>query len=151
VHVTPLTDLNEANSKIFDLHAEIERLRAQLDLLRRQTFGQRREKIDPNQILLFDAGSAMLERLEKEAAEANSAAPSTQAVPKETRGHGRDRFSGRLPRQETQLDVPEADRSCPECGDAMQYVGTEVTERGHIILAQMVIAARSTPASTAMR
>jgi len=132
--VTPLTDLDEANSKIIELHAEIERLRAQLARMQRHTFGRRREAIDPNQLHLFEASTALLQQLEREAEEAKTPAPK----PKK-RGHGRKPFADHLPREEVALDLPEAERCCPDCGDAMKQIGTEVSERGHIIPARLVV------------
>jgi len=134
--VAPLTDLDEANSKIVELHAEIERLREQLRLMRQRTFGRRREAIDPNQLLLFEAGVARLEELEQQAADQTPAEPKKA---KKNRGHGRAPFAKHLPREEIDLDLPEPERTCPECGEGMCHIGTDVTERGHIIPARLVV------------
>jgi transposase len=42
---------------------------------------------------------------------------------------GASRISKDLPRERVVLDVPEAERKCPCCGDAMQEIGREVSER----------------------
>jgi len=136
--VAPLTDLDEANSKIVELHAEIERLRAQLRLMRQRTFGRRRETIDPNQLLLFEAGIAQLEELERQA-EDEAARPQPEPKPKKKRGHGRASFADHLPREEIDLDLPEEERCCPDCGETMRRIGIDVTERGHIIPARMMV------------
>ncbi len=139
--MTPLTDLDEANSTIVKLRAEIERLREQLELMKQRTFGRRREHIDPNQLLLFEAGVAQLEELQKQAQEAEQSSELAKPDPKKKRkrGHGRGQFAEHLDRHVVEVDVPEAERCCPECGEAMHCIGTDVTERGHIIPARLVV------------
>ena len=135
-----LTDLDEANTKIRELYAEVERLKGQLELMRRGMFGTRREKIDPNQLQLFESGMAKLQELEKAVESQQDEAEQEPRKPKpKPRGHGRKPFADHLPRQEVGLDLPEAERCCPDCGSAMRQIGTEVTERGHIIPARMVV------------
>lgn len=133
--MAPLTDLDEANSKITELRGEIERLREQLRLMRQRMFGRRREAIDPNQLMLFEAGIAKLEELEQQTGE-EAAKPKKN---KKKRGHGRAPFADHLPREEIELDLPEAERCCPDCGETMRHIGTDVTERGHIIPARLVV------------
>ncbi len=139
--MTPLTDLDEANSTIVKLRAEIERLRGQLELMKQRTFGRRREHINPNQLLLFEAGVAQLEELRKQAQEAEQSSELAKPDPKKKRkhGHGRGQFAEHLDRHVVEVDVPEAERCCPECGEAMHCIGTDVTERGHIIPARLVV------------
>ena len=120
--MAPLTDLDEANSTIVALRAEIDRLQQQLQLMRQRNFGSRREAIDPNQLLMFEAE---LEKLEQQQAEAEQSPDEPR--PKKKRGHGRRPFAAHLPREEILLDLPEADRCCPDCGDPMQLIGTDVT------------------------
>mgnify|MGYP000100197954 CR=1 FL=1 len=136
--MAPLTDLDEANSKIAELHAEIERLRGQLQLMRQQIFGRRRETIDPNQLVLFEAGLAQLQKLEMEADE-DAAPPQPEPKKRKKRGHGRNAFAEHLPREEIDLDLPETERCCPDCGEDMRHIGVDITERGHIIPARMMV------------
>lgn len=128
----PLTDLDEANAKLSELHATVEE---QVEHMRKQLFGRRREKIDPAQLRLFEQSSALLDQLL-----AQQSAPEEPA-PKQARkkGHGRAPFSEDLPREVIELDVPESKRCCPDCGDPMQSIGLAVTERGHIIPARMIV------------
>ncbi len=137
--MTPITDLAEANAQLATLHEELEKkssqieeLRAQLELLRGHIFGRRREAIDPGQLRLFEEGKALLEAAERAAAQEVASKP-------KKRGHGRALFGPDLTRETTKLDIPESERCCPDCGEAMRLIGTEVTERGHIIPARMVV------------
>ncbi|MEN8184801.1 MAG: IS66 family transposase [Myxococcota bacterium] len=135
--MTSITNLEQANSTIADLRAEIERLKGQLELLRAQTFGRRREKIDPKQLLLFESNAKLLEQLQKQVDEAQTEKPEKEKS--EKKGHGRAPFADHLPREQVDLDVPETERLCECCGEAMHLIGTEVTERAHIIPAQVVV------------
>ena len=38
-----------------------------------------------------------------------------------------------------ELDLPEAERTCPSCGKAMRAIGEDVTERGHIVPVRIVV------------
>ena len=38
-----------------------------------------------------------------------------------------------------ELDVPETERACPDCGKAMRAIGEDITERGHVVPAQIVV------------
>lgn len=131
---TAATDLEQANAVIASLQARIEELQAQLAHLRRHVFGRRREKIDPNQLRLWEEGKTLLEELQKEAERAAPAKPE-----KKKPGHGRAPFAAHLPRETIQIDVPQSERGCPDCGGEMQPIGVDVTERGHIIPARMLV------------
>lgn len=131
--MTPLTDIDEANATIASLSARIEGLQAQLEHLQRHLFGRRREKIDPSQLQLWEEGKAQLEEMKKEAELAKSSKPAKKP------GHGRAPFPPDLPRETTELDIPEEERCCPDCGEAMRCIGMDVTERGHIVPARMVV------------
>ena len=140
--MTPPSDLDEATAQLRSLHETVEEqsrqiteLREQLTYMRHQLFGRRREKIDPQQLRLFEQSSALLERLEQ------ASAPTGDKLPKKAKGkgHGRSAFAPELPRETIAIDLPDADRCCPDCGEQMHLIGMNVTERGHIIPARMVV------------
>jgi transposase len=140
--VTPLNDLEEANAQLFKLHATVEEqtqqianLSEQLDYLKKQLFGRKREKVDPAQLRLFEESSALLERLLEGSVSEEVPAPKKA----KRKGHGRPAFADDLPRQTIKLDLPESERCCPDCGETMQPFGESVTERGHIIPARLVV------------
>ena len=135
--MAPLTDIDEANSTIAELCGEIERLREQLRLMRQRMFGRRREVVDPNQLMLFEAGIEKLAKLEQQAGW--QAEPVEPKQDKKKPGHGRAPFAEHLPRDDVELDVPEEERCCLECDEMMRHIGTDVTERGHIIPSRLVV------------
>ena len=112
------------------LQERVRQLEEQLVLMQQWRFGRRSERLEPGQLDLFKAGEAppLPEPTEAPAA----------ARPKQ-KGHGRGSFPPQLPRNTVVLDLPEAERVCSCCGEALHPLGTEVTERGRLIPARMVI------------
>ena len=117
------------------LERENKILREELLALRRGLFGRRSERLDPDQLALFELGEAP--EAPGDAEEEDE--PTTSRRKKKRRGHGRAPFSEQLPREVIELDLPEDERACPCCGEAMQPIGEEVAERGHMIPAKIVV------------
>lgn len=102
---------------------ERDQIASRLDLLLRRLYGPKSEKIDPNQLLLFDEPPEIF-------AAATEPKPAvTEEKPADKRkGHGRKSLPKQLPRVRVERDVPEAERCCPGCGELRQKFGEEVTE-----------------------
>ena len=116
------------------LERENKILREELALLRQHMFGRRSERIEPGQLGLFaDAG------LEQAAKQASTTLAKEPRRGREPKGHGRAAFPAHLPRERVVCTVAEEERSCPDCGETMQKIGTEVTERGHFVPAHFVV------------
>ena len=104
----------------------VRQLQHQLEQLLRWRYGQKREKVDENQ-LFFEAltmvstGTAPVPKTEP-AAPAEAPAPARP-------GHGRQRLPANLPRKRIVYDVPEAQRHCPHCAKILQRIGEEISER----------------------
>lgn len=122
--------LHAALALIDALRKEIEVLREQNQLLRQARFGRKSERMEPGQLDLFRTGEAPL------LPEPTSTLP---AAPRKGKGHGRSPLPAHLPRNVIVLDVPEEERVCSCCGGTLHAIGTEVTERGRIIPARMVV------------
>jgi transposase len=101
-------------------------LHHRLDQLLRKLYGRSREKLDPNQMLLFADLLQQLQGAESalSAAELNPAAPRPAAT-----GHGRRRLPMDLPRQTVVHDLPEMEKPCPCCGTPRTVIGKEVSEQ----------------------
>ena len=107
--------------------AQLEKLRAELELFQRYLFGRRRERFvdSPGQGRLFDPPN-----------EEDSASPEPDPAEEETssapcrkrRGHGWGKLPAHLPREEVLLDVPESERICGCCGQPLTY---RFTNEGH--------------------
>lgn len=143
-----------ANTKeiITKLEAEIESLRAGMSKLERENkrlsdelavlinrfFRKKSERLDPNQLRMF---AEELQALTESVTGATSEGIEEEVRVKKRRngGHGRAPFPPHLPRETIELDLPEGDRICPDCGREMKAFGVETTERGHIIPARMMV------------
>jgi transposase len=115
---------------------ELDRLKAELELLKRFQFGRRSERFvdDPGQGRLFDA-SAM---------EPAVSPPPDESQPEEIprrrrRGHGWSKLPDHLPRQEVLVDLREDERKCPCCGEEMQRIGEDRNERVDVIPARVIV------------
>ena len=126
--------VEKQQERIVALERENKILREQLALLRQHMFGRRTERLEPGQLGLF--ANAGLAEAAAEAAATLESVPQRSRKPK---GHGRAAFSAHLPRETVVCSVPEEDRTCPDCGKAMQRIGTEITERGHFVPAHFVV------------
>jgi len=113
------------------LERELKILRDENALLKRGLFGRRSERLEPGQLDIF--GDYAVEPL----VEIPAAPP--KPAPKNKRGHGRAPFTASIPREVIKLDIAKAHRECSCCGKALQLIGEEVTERGHMVPARLVV------------
>lgn len=120
--------------RVVALERENKILREELALLRQHMFGRRTERIEPGQLGLFSN-----ESIQQAAAEAATALEDVRKPSRKTKGHGRAPFPEHMPRERVVCSVPKQDRFCPDCGKAMQRIGTQVTERGHFVPAHFVV------------
>lgn len=90
--------------------------------------GKARERIDPDQLLLFDLGE--LERLiEEKAAETEEDTAPKKKGRRKKRGHGRRIIPDNLPREEVLYELPEHERLCPIDGQPMPVIRYETSEQ----------------------
>lgn len=103
--------------------AQLAKLQEELELLKRYLFGRRSERHapDPAQGQLFDASP-------DEALMAPSI-PAAEIIYRRRRGHGWSKLPEHLPREEVLVDVPESERTCGCCGQPMQRIGEDRSER----------------------
>src|SRR5262245_26084266 len=103
----------------------IEQLEHSVDLLLRQRYGPRSERIDPNQLRLFtDEGHDPVPSA------TSTGAPEFPAKPKRTwRRRGRQSLPEHLPRERIVLELSEQERACPGCGRLRMPFGEEVSEQ----------------------
>jgi len=132
--------LEAASAKATERNVALERenkiLREELAILKQGLFGRRTERLDPGQLDLYLKGAAPELAPPANSTQANGPAAAQRA---NTRGHGRAHFPEHLPRETIELDVPEAERCCPDCGKAMRAIGEDITERGHVVPARIVV------------
>lgn len=116
----------ELLSKTISLHEQtIAQLERQVAELLRRTYGPKREKIDPNQVLLFYEKDleAIAEELDKPDQTETADTKSSR------RGHGCRVLPANLPREIRRHELPPEQWVCPCCGEACTEIGVE-TGRG---------------------
>jgi transposase len=123
--------------------AQIEKLRAELELVQRYLYGRRSERHveDPGQGHLFEQptdGAAP-------APELAAAAEEEITYRRRRPGHGWSELPANLPREQVLLDVPEAERTCGCCGKPLQKIGEDRTERVDYRPARIVVKVFVTP------
>jgi transposase len=131
--------IEEALSMVESLIAQLRERNTELELqvqqLRKRQFGQRSEKIDPDQLALFLA-QAQAESKEIDAAlklvlEATAPRPDDPVRPPKLRpreGHGRKPLPAHLPREERVWEPAAGERVCAVCGTEKSCIGEERSE-----------------------
>lgn len=128
------TNLSSMASAVDAMARDLKILRQENELLKRGRFGRSSERIDPDQLRLFadkSAAPALREESDKPAIDRKAKARKA--------GHGRQALPEALKREVIELDVPESERCCSDCGKDMRLIGEDVTERGHIVPARVVV------------
>jgi len=124
--------------------AQLEKLRAELELFQRYLFGRRRERFvdSPGQGRLFEPPRAE-DATSPEPVPAEAGASSGSRP--QRRGHGWGKLPAHLPREEVLVDVPESERTCTCCGEPLVRIGEDRTERVDYRPAKIVIKVLVTP------
>src|SRR5688572_1978333 len=113
----------------------IEKLQAELDLFKRYLFGRRNER--------FTEGAGQGRLFDEPGDERSSLLP--EALQEEVvarqchKGHGWGKLPEHLPREEVLVDVPESERTCEVCGEALVQIGEDRTERVDIRPARVLV------------
>ncbi len=105
-------------------------------LLRKQ-YGPRRERIDPDQLMLFtsDELAALIDDLKSDAPEANDGKPAG----KKRKGHGRRPLPKDLPREQVVYELSSEELACPCCGETREEIGSESSEQLEVIPATVKV------------
>ena len=104
----------------------------QLQQLLRRMYGRSSEKIDPNQLALFEK---MLAELAQSALTATTpTTPESTPIAEAPKsngagGHGRRLLPAELERRPVVIDLPEEQKPCPCCHALRQPMGDEITEK----------------------
>ena len=115
---------------VAELHTkerDLARVRHMLEQLLRWRYGQKRERVDENQLFLF---AAELVHANQDASPAPEQPGTEAAVAKpKPKGHGRQRLPESLERRRVIFDLADQQRQCPHCQAELKHIGEEVSER----------------------
>ena len=107
---------------------ELGRVRHWLEQLLRHRYGQKRERVDENQLFLFAVELAGLgQDAPRESKPASDTANDTTRPV--TGGHGRQRLPKSLERRRVMYDLGAGERQCPQCRSELHRIGEEISER----------------------
>jgi transposase len=131
-----LTSLvEELLSTLLEKERQIGQLASQIEWLKRQLFGRRSEKLDPNQLALGLGEPPAVEATEPESAtesETDSEAP-------RRRGHGRKALPRHLRRERIEYCLSPDHLACPECQHERVRIGEEISEQLEYVPASLFI------------
>jgi transposase len=127
-----IAELGAMNAK---LQVENAGLQQQLKSLLTRLYGPKSEKFDPNQPSLFtDLNEA------KDAAPAQAPPPTPEPDDKPKRpGHGRGKANKNLRREKHVYELPETERTCPNCQVVCTKFGEETSEQLDYIPASVFV------------
>jgi transposase len=103
-----------------------EKLEYQFQLLLRRFTGRSSEKLDKNQLALFEK---LLEELAPTTTTPQPAVVSAAPASLQGAAHGRRKIPANLPREQVIHDLPEEDKPCPCCGKMRCVIGKQVHEK----------------------
>lgn len=124
-----LAEKEELTSTVESQRKALEKAQQALAEVLAKLRGTTRERINPDQLLLFDIGE--LEELADEAAE--------PPARRRRKRHGRRRLPPDLPREEVLHELPERERLCPHDGRPMQLIGYETSEQLEYVPAKFLV------------
>jgi transposase len=131
---------------------KLESLQQQVARLLRRQYGPQKERIDPNQLMLFTVEELeqLVTELEQSKVDSVSTddgsvsdevtADSTDNASKPKRkGHGRRPIPDSIPRVPVIHELTDEERICPCCGKLRKEIGSEVSEQLEFIPAQLKV------------
>lgn len=114
--------------------SENQLLQQRLMQLLRHQYGSRSEKLDPNQLALFE------ELTKSASSDTSPEAQKSSSKPEKTRkGHGRRKLPRNLPRKRIEHDLPDDEKVCKCCEKELMKIGEETSEQLDYIPASLVV------------
>jgi transposase len=117
-------DSDTLKEMVLTLLSQIDDLNGQLLYLKRQLFGKKSEKLDPNQRMLFE--QLYEETKAKVQEQRNPKAKKTKK--RKVKHNGRNPLPADLPRKTIDIDPAEEEKTCSVCHNPKSVIGAEITE-----------------------
>lgn len=114
--------IRELLATVAELRSTVDKQQAHITYLVRMNFGRRSERLEGPTLFDTQAGP--------EPEPPPEPAPQPDMVVEMKRpGHGRRRRPRDLPRERVEIDLTDAEKTCPCCGEARVRIGADVSER----------------------
>jgi len=110
---------------------QLAKLQEELELLKRYLFGRRSERH------AADARQGQLFIVPPDEAPLLPSIPEEEVTNRRRKGHGWSKLPKHLAREEVLVDLPQGDRLCPDCGQPMQKIGEDRSERVDLVPARV--------------
>ena len=138
----PQAEYDGLRSELQELKAQNQWLLEQLRVIRQRKFGSSSERASEEVMeqlsFLFNEAEACAEEAEAKAEE-EAPAVEVRSHTRRKSGNVRDILPKDIEVVETRHTLPEDERICPQCGETMQEIGTEVRETLELIPAKAVL------------
>ena len=119
-----MAQLDATREQLVAKEHELQRVRHWLEQLLRHRYGQKRERVDENQLFMFAV------ELASTGQDAPPESKPASGAPRPTpQGHGRQRLPQSLERRRVVFDLAAEERRCPECQSELKHIGEEISER----------------------
>ena len=120
------SNVDTLQEMVCTLLAQIDDLHGQLHFLKRQLFGKKSEKLNPNQRLLFED---MYEQVKAKIQEQDEQQEEVKPVKRKRRKHnGRNPLPPELSREVIEIEPSEEEKICQTCNTPKKLIGYETTE-----------------------
>jgi len=141
------TIIAQQHDTIAEQHRKFQQLEHYLAQLLRKQYGPQRERIDPDQLMLFtkDELDELIDDLKSDAQEPptedeNSEDETSDSKPKrKPKGHGRRALPKNLPREQVIYELSGQELACPCCGGTRVEIGSETSEQLEFIPAVLKV------------
>jgi transposase len=117
-------DADTLKEMVLTLLGRIDDIEGQLHYLKRQLFGKRSEKLDPQQRLLFESLYTEVQAKVEEKRQTKSEKSKANA-----NHNGRKPLPENLPREVIEIEPSEEEKICSVCHNEKQRIGSEETEK----------------------
>ena len=119
-------DTNTLKQMVLTLLGQIDDLTGQLHYLKRQLFGKKSEKLDPQQRLLFES---LYSEVQAKIDEQRQPKVKKVKARKNANHKGRKPLPENLPRETIEIEPDQDEMICSACNSEKQRIGEEVTEK----------------------
>lgn len=142
-------EVSTLKQMVLTLLAQIDDLHGQLYYLKRQLFGKKSEKLNPNQRLLFEN---LYEEVQTKIEQQKQPPAEKTKSPRNRNHKGRKPLPADLPREIIEIEPDESEKVCALCHHTKERIGEEVTEKLEFVPASFMskaMSGRNMPARTA--